>query len=370
IAGGSLPGGTASTSVFGYRPTHGRVVRLGRLPAATTHAAAATLDGIALVIGGRGAALRTPTDRIVGIDPSRRRVRLARRLTSPPSDLAAVAIGGRILLAGGLGPLGTTSAISELVPTSTTDTTAAVNIYAADGAGRLTGAARLARQLVYVPNSQSASVDEIDPRTFRIVRHFAVAALPQHVVPSYDLRHLYVTNDLGNSLTIVDPRTGTARGTIPVADPYNMYFTPDGRYSVVVAERLRRLDFRDPQTFALDRSLTVPCQGIDHMDFSADGRYLLASCEFSGQLVKVDVASQSVVGVLDLPGGRGDMPQDVRLSPDGGVFYVADLAAGGVWKIYGASLTVAGFVATGRGPHGLYPSRDGRLLYVSNRGEG
>jgi DNA-binding beta-propeller fold protein YncE len=105
------------------------------------------------------------------------------------------------------------------------------------------------------------------------------------------------------------------------------------------------------------------------MDFSADGTYLLASCEFSGQVVKVDLAPLHVAGVLDLPRGNA-MPQDVKLSPDGRVFYVADMQANGVWKVDGSRLKVLGFVHTGTGAHGLYPSRDARDLYVTNRGEG
>jgi YVTN family beta-propeller protein len=114
----------------------------------------------------------------------------------------------------------------------------------------------------------------------------------------------------------------------------------------------------------------VPCAGVDHVDFSADGRYLIASCEFSGELVKVDLARERVIGLLHLPDGARGMPQDVRISPDGRTFFVADLTAGGVWKIDGRRLKVRGLIATGRGPHGLYPSRDGKLLYVANRGEG
>ncbi len=244
---------------------------------------------------------------------------------------------------------------------------APVNVYAHDHANELTGAARSARPLIYVPNSHSATVDVIDPRTYKIVRHFEVGALPQHVVPAYDLKTLYVTNDLGNTLTPIDPRTGKPGPTIPVDDPYNMYFTPGGRYAIVVAERLHRLDFRDANTFRLHHSLTTPCVGVDHMDFSADGRYLIASCEFSGQLIKVDVARERVVGELDLHGG---MPQDVRISPDGKIFYVADLLKGGVWKIDGRRLKILGFIPTGAGAHGLYPSRDGKDLYVSNRSAG
>ena len=175
-------------------------------------------------------------------------------------------------------------------------------------------------------------------------------------------------NDLGNSLTPIDPRTGAPGHTIPVDDPYNLYFTPDGRFAIVVAERLSRLDFRTPHTFRLRHSLHVPCRGVDHMDFSADGRYLIATCEFSDQLIKVDVQTQKVVGVLTMPGGS--IPQDVKLSPDGSVFYVADMGRGGVWKVSGAPFRVLGFIPTGAGTHGLYASRDARFLYATNRAEG
>jgi DNA-binding beta-propeller fold protein YncE len=379
IAGGSLPRGTAADAVLEYVPASGRVIRLGRLPAPTTHAGAATLGGVVFVVGGRGAAVGTPTERIVAIDPTSRRIRLAGHLAAPRSDLAVVALGDGILVAGGRGPNGVVASRSELVPAGARTAghghaggaaATRIDVYAHDGPGMLTGAARSARPLVYVPNSESASVDVIDPRTYRIVERFAVGELPQHVVPAYDLRSLYVTNDLGNSLTPIDPRTGRPGKPIPVDDPYNMYFTPGGRYAIVVAERVRRLDFRDAHTFRLHHSVPVPCVGVDHMDFSADGSYLLASCEFSGQMVEVDVRSERVVGVLDLPDGRAGMPQDVKLSADGDVFYVADQHANGLWEIDGRRLAVIGFVRTGEGVHGLYPSRDGKLLYATNRGEG
>lgn len=376
IAGGSLPQGTASRAVLAYTPGSGRVLRIGRLPAPTTHAAAASIGGIAYVIGGRGAATGTPTNRIVAIDPGTGRIRPAGRLHTPISDAGAATLGGRILLAGGRSPSGTRASLLRLAPHTAGTArhvhaaTQQVNVYAADGANQVTGPARHARAYVYVPNSDSNTVDVIDPQTYRIVRHFRVGALPQHVVPAYNLKTLYVTNDLGNSLTPIDPRTGKPGRRISVADPYNMYFTPDGRYAIVVAERLNRLDFRTPHRFRLYNSVHVPCRGVDHMDFSADRRYLLASCEFSRQLVKVDVRRQKVIGLLTLPAGRGGVPQDVKLSPDGKIFYVADLKANGVWEVDGKRMKVVGFLHTGAGVHGLYASRDAKYLYATNRGEG
>jgi YVTN family beta-propeller protein len=242
------------------------------------------------------------------------------------------------------------------------------DIYSAARAGEVSGVIRHFPSLIYVPNSGSASVDVIDPKTYKIIRHFRVGRQPQHVTPSYDLKSLWVLNDLGDSLTLIDPATGMKGKTIKIKDPYNMYYTPDGKYAIVVAERLHRLDFRNAQTMELEKSVPVPCRGIDHIDFSANGRYLIASCEFSGQMVKLDVASQTVLGTLDLPGGG--MPQDVKLSPDGKVFYVADMQANGVHMIDGEHLRILGFLPTGKGAHGLYASRDAKVLYVSNRGEG
>ena len=374
IAGGSLADGSASRAVYRFDPARRVVTRIASLPAATTHAAAASLGGTVFVIGGRGAALGSVSSAIVAIDPRTGRAAAAGRLKIARSDLAAVSVGHRILIAGGGTRRGVTDAISELVASRPRTLSLAggvsANVYAADGANALTGAARKARALVYVPNSQSGTLDVIDQHTLKVIAHYRVGALPQHVTPSYDLRTLYVDNDLSNSLTPINPTTGRLAGRpIPVTDPYNLYFTPDGRYAIVVAEARSRLDFRTAHGMRLTHSLAVPCRGVDHMDFTADGSMLLASCEFSGQMIAVNVASQRVVRVLQLP-HTGSMPQDVKLSPDGRTFFVADMASGGVWLIDARSLAIRGFIPTGAGAHGLYPSRDARRLYITNRGAG
>lgn len=242
------------------------------------------------------------------------------------------------------------------------------NVYAGAGAGMVDSVARRATPLVYVPLGGAASVTVIDPATHSVLRTFTTSTLPQHVVPSYDLRTLWVANDIGNSLTPIDPVSGKEGKSIPVEDPYNLYFTPDGKYAVVVAERDQRLDFRDAHTMALHDSVKVDCPGVDHMDFTADGRFAVASCEFSGKLLRLDVATHRITGYLKLDPGKPSMPQDVRLSPDGKAFFVADMLEDGVFVIDADSLKRVGFIPTGTGAHGIYPSRDGKVFYVSNRG--
>ena len=245
-----------------------------------------------------------------------------------------------------------------------------IDVYRFDGPHDLSPAVAGDPALVYVPNSLSNTVDVISQRTFKIVAQFPTGALPQHVTPAYDLKTLYVDNDLGNSLTPINPRTGKPGKPIAVEDPYNLYFTPNGRYAIVVEERLQTLAFRNPDSMALEHTLYDPtCRGIDHMDFSADGRYAFASCEFAGRMIKIDLSTHRVVGTLVLANGISS-PQDVKLAPDGRVLYTADQTGSGIWEIDPDTFKVIGFLRTGAGAHGLYPSRNGKLLYVSNRAAG
>ena len=245
------------------------------------------------------------------------------------------------------------------------------NLYSETRSDKLSPAVAGALSRVYVPNRQGNDVTVIDPATMKVVDRFAVGINPQHVVPSWDMKTLWVTNNAegrsDGSLTPIDPTTGKPGKTIMVEDPYNMYFTPDGKSAIVVAEALKRLDFRDPQTMAMQYSIEVPqCKGINHADFSIDGRIAIFTCEFQGSLARIDLANRKVLGYLKL--SRGGMPQDIRSSPDGSRYFVADMKAGGVFVVDGATFTETAFIKTGIGTHGLYPSRDGTKLYVANRG--
>ncbi|WP_327272818.1 YncE family protein [Streptomyces sp. NBC_01224] len=245
----------------------------------------------------------------------------------------------------------------------------AKDVYAADRPGKLSPVVKDFPSRVYVPNTNSDTVSVIDPATYKVIQTIKVGRQPQHVVPSWDLKTLWVNNDIGDSLTAIDPATGKVSRTMPVSDPYNLYFTPDGKYAVVMASMDRQLVFRDAHTMKTAKAVPVSCAGVNHADFSMDGRYFIVSCEFSGELLKVDTARMKVVGRQKLP-FKGAMPQDVKLSPDGGTFYIADMMANGVWVLDGKKFTTPKLLPTGKGAHGLYVSRDSKEMYISNRGEG
>jgi YVTN family beta-propeller protein len=177
------------------------------------------------------------------------------------------------------------------------------------------------------------------------------------------MRHLYVDNTGGDSLTEIDPRTSRPTRKFHVRDPYNLYFTPDGSKAIVVAERYRRLDFRARRSWRLLKSVPIPSSGPDHLDFSAHGGFLLISAEFSGRVYRVNTRKMKVTGRVTV----GGLPVDVKLAPDGSVFYVANQGLDGVTVIDAHTLEKRRFIHTGFGAHGLCISRDGRQLYVSNR---
>jgi YVTN family beta-propeller protein len=254
------------------------------------------------------------------------------------------------------------------------------DIYAADRPGNLSPAVAGDVTLVYVPNTVSNTVSVINPKTYKVIRTEKVGEEPQHVVPSWDLKTLYVNSDKGNTLTPINPKNGSFGKPISVEDPYNLYFTPDGKRAVVMAERKWQIVFRDPHTLAVKKKVKVHCFGLNHADWTADGRYFVASCEFSGNMLLVDTLKEKVVKEARLPKTHlmmhtknpVPMPQDVKISPDGKTFFIADMQSDGIWVMSADPKRFGkfSFIKTGMQAHGLYVTRDSKTLLITNRGEG
>jgi YVTN family beta-propeller protein len=238
------------------------------------------------------------------------------------------------------------------------------NVWAATMSSTLPDAVASLPARVYVPNEADANVTVVDVATHSVIEKLQAGVLPEHVTPDWDLSRFYVSNYGSTFMTAMDAQTGKLVDPIQAPFAYNLYFSPDGTTAIVMAEEVDRMDFYDRATWKSLGRLPIPWRGIDHADFSAGGRYLLASTEYaSGHVVKVDVVTRSIVGSLDV----GGLPVDMKLSPDGLVFYNANQGRHGVSVIDPIKMQEIAFLKTGTGAHGMAVSRDTKSLYVSNR---
>ena len=138
------------------------------------------------------------------------------------------------------------------------------NLYSETAAGKMSDAVKgaLHARLRAEPRVEHG-VGDRSRRRCRSSTRSTSGLNPQHVVPvvgpqdavghqqrrGHDRRHAHADR----------PDDGQARARrSTVDDPYNMYFTPDGKYAINVAEARKRLDFLDPQTMKVESSLDVP----------------------------------------------------------------------------------------------------------------
>ena len=315
----------------------------------------------------------------------------SRRISLTPILVAALIVSGSLAGCSDSSTTATsTASTTTTLAESSTTTTAKVavagmppvvtpgNVYSEIAADKPLAGPAGAKAYVYVPDNDDGMVWVIDQATYEVAGKYSVGKLVQHVVPSHDASVLYANASASNQLVPFDPMTGTPGTPIAVDAPYNLYFSPDGQFGIVMAERRNHIDFYSQPDWKKVDTIEVPCTGrgsaggtvksggVNHADWSADGSYFIATCEFSGELLKIDTATHKITATLSL--GTSAMPQDCRVGPDGHTFFVADMMAGGVHVIDGDAFTKTAFITTGDGAHGIYPSRDAKHLYVSNRG--
>lgn len=263
-------------------------------------------------------------------------------------------------------PSGSASTI-PITPPSSSEPAFHGNVYEATTVGKFSSAVAGVPERVYVPDSQGRTITIIDPATFTILGHFTGGVRLEHIAPDWDLSVLYAASEVTNILTVIDPRTVKVLRTITgVDDPYNMYFSPDGTKQIVVAERHHRIDFYSRRPFKLLKRLPIGPAGVDHMDFSADGRFLFVSTEYAGVLIKIDIAAMAIAATVHL----GGLPVDVKLSPDASTLLVADQGRNGIAFVNPETMQETKFLPTGAGAHGMAISRDLKSIYLTNRKAG
>ncbi|HEV2188280.1 MAG TPA: YncE family protein [Stellaceae bacterium] len=184
---------------------------------------------------------------------------------------------------------------------------------------------------------------------------------PHHLIVSPDGRTLILAMSGSNELVLIDRTTGIESKRVEASDPYQIGFSPDGKWFVSASLRLDRIDIFDAKTFQVIHRLpaaTIP----SHIAFSRDSGTVFVTLQGTGSLISIDLASGKVnwtVPIGRTPAGIVTRPTGTLLAGIMGSDYIAEIDPQDghvIQKIH-----------TGNGAHNFLASPDGKTLYVTNR---
>ena len=217
--------------------------------------------------------------------------------------------------------------------------------------------------LVFVMNSGAASISLIDMSTERVLRRIPVLREPHHWALTPDGRSLVVGDSSGNSLFFLNPQTGAVRKRITVADPYQLGFSPDGRYFTVNGLARNQIDVYDAASMKLLHRFPIRSMP-SHLAYSPGSHRVFVTLQGTNRLVAIDLRHMRVL--WDRP--VGNTPAGV-LWHDGKLL-VCDMGTNGLAVVDPATGAVTGHVVTDKGAHNLFLSPHGKTIWVDNRVSG
>ena len=226
------------------------------------------------------------------------------------------------------------------------------------------GAARA--DSVLVLNSEEASYSILS-RSGRVeLARLPVGREPHHLIVTPDGKEVLVGSTATNELLVLDARTGEKRRVQRnIIDPYQLGFSPDGKWFVTVAYRLDHVDIYHSDGFKLAGRIFI--DGLpSHMAFDVDSKTVFVSLQQTGRLVAFDLATQAIKWNVEV----GKAPAGVLVLPDNKRLVVALTGEDAVVTLDPATGITTGRLQTGRGAHNFWPRGDGRHWFLSNRVEG
>ena len=218
-------------------------------------------------------------------------------------------------------------------------------------------------RLAFVLNSADASISEIDIDSRREVRRIAVLREPHHMATTPDASSLVVGDTSGNALFFLDPVTGAMQRHIPLSDPYQISYSPDGKWLTVAGLARNQVDIYDAARMTLAHR--IPAASMpSHLNYSPDSAVVYVSLQGSGKLMAIQTGS-----------GRVLWETPVGATPAGVLWHEGRVLVGGMGTDYVAVVDPrAGHVERelhmARGPHNLFVQPGRKRLFVTCRVSG
>jgi YVTN family beta-propeller protein len=220
---------------------------------------------------------------------------------------------------------------------------------------------------VIVLNSDDDSLSLIDPHTHIETSRVQIGRGPHHMMPLPDDSALLIGLTTVNQLLVVDRKTGAVTKRISMMDPYQLGFSPDGKYFVTTALRQDFVDIYPGKLSDNVKPLARVKSGVmpSHISFSLDSRFVYVTEQGSGTVSKIDLAAGKVVNRVAV----GRAPAGIWVTPDGRHLLVGVMGENYVAVIDSATDKVVDRIVTGRGAHNFLAKGDKRHVFVTNRVE-
>jgi len=203
--------------------------------------------------------------------------------------------------------------------------------------------------LLYVTTELDQTVTAVDPRTLKVVGSIPTTQAESHMLAiSHDGRRGYTANVGPGTVSVLDMAARKTIAVIPISASIQRISVSNDDSMVFTADQTKpQLAVIDASTNKLKTWIPLPASGYGTAS-TADGRRLLVALPSAGKVAVVDLGSLKVERTIDVPAG----PAEILIRPDGLVAYVSCPGANQVaavdltqWKVQ--SLIDAGKYADG-----------------------
>lgn len=204
--------------------------------------------------------------------------------------------------------------------------------------------------LLYVTTELDQSITIIDPKTLAIVGSVPTGQPESHMLAiSSDGRRGYTANVGPGTVSVLDLEARKTMAVIRISpSTQRISLSVDDRYAFTADQTQPRLAVISTSTNTVEHWVTLPGLGYGTAP-TRDGRWLVVAVPPARKVAVVDLKSFAVVKTIDVPAA----PQEVLVRPDGEVVYVSCDASAKVAAIRTSDWTVESLIDAGRAADGL-----------------
>ncbi len=204
--------------------------------------------------------------------------------------------------------------------------------------------------LLYVTTELDQAITVIDPHTLKIVGKIPTTRPESHMLAiSRDGRRGYTANVGSGSVSVLDLENRKSIAVIPVAPRVQrIALSIDNRFAFTADQSRPQLAVID--TAASKLTTPIPLPGIGYGAApTPDGHWLVVPLRSANQVAIVDLGTMKVAHTVDVPAA----PQEALVSPDGHTAYVSCDSSHKIAAIRTSDWTVEKLIDAGSGADGL-----------------